>query len=379
MTAEFGSIPNVTVAVTGQVYSGQSTWATNGSGNWGTITGTGANAFGLNWGAGQGSPGLDPSYTNTDTATFGSSLTSGTAVINTNGANISLKAITFDNANASYAIVQSVNSLPITLQGSGTNSSLVSVLAGSHVIQSKLILASTVDVNVAAGAALTVNNAILNGAGGRNYTLDKLGAGTLYLNGTNSYTGGTVVEAGTLSGNGSVTGLVALQSGAMLAAGSEADAFGVFTVGSLAMDFGSKTMLQISGTTAGIDYDQIAIAGGSLTYGGELALTLSGSYALGTSFSLFDGFATHYGTLTDVTLSTPADSVYNGLTFTKSVFGTDVVWWTNPNTSGQSLKFTEATGTLVVVPEPSTIVIASIGVALAGLWRFRRRKAATQA
>ena len=96
VAAEFGSIPNVAVAVSGQVYSGQSTWATNGSGNWGTITGTGANAFGLNWGAGQGSPGLDPSYTNTDTATFGSSLTSGTAVINTNGANISLKALTFD-------------------------------------------------------------------------------------------------------------------------------------------------------------------------------------------------------------------------------------------------------------------------------------------
>jgi autotransporter-associated beta strand protein len=255
---------------------------------------------------------------------------------------------------------------------------LVSVLAGSHVIQSRLILASTVDVNVAAGSALTVNDAILNGAGGRNYTLDKLGSGTLYLNGTNAYAGGTVVSAGTLSGNGSVTGLVALQSGAMLAAGSEADAFGVFTLGSLAMDVGSKTMLQISGTNAGIDYDQIAFTGGSLTYGGELALTLSGSYALGTSFSLFEGFATHYGTLTDVTLSTAAESVYNGLTFSKSVFDSQVVWWTQPNSSGQSLKFTEATGALVVVPEPSTIVIASIGAALAGLWRVRRRKAATQ-
>jgi len=56
-----------------------------------------------------------------------------------------------------------------------------------------------------------------------------------------------------------------------------------------------------------------------------------------------------------------------------------VVWWTNANSSGQSLKFAEATGNLIVVPEPSTIVIASIGAAMAGLWRFRRRKSATQA
>jgi hypothetical protein len=82
VTAEFGSIPNVTVAVTGQVYSGQSTWNTDSGGNWGTIAGSGQNAFGANWGDNQGSPGLDPSYTNTDRATFGSALTSGTAVVN---------------------------------------------------------------------------------------------------------------------------------------------------------------------------------------------------------------------------------------------------------------------------------------------------------
>ena len=145
------------------------------------------------------------------------------------------------------------------------------------------------------------------------------------------------------------------------------------------MDVGSKTMLQISGTTAGTDYDQVALSNGSLTYNGELALSFSGSYALGTSFSLFDGFSTHFGELDSVTLTTPVDSVYNGLAFTKSVFDGEVVWWTQPNTSGQSLKFEQATGNLIVVPEPSTIVIASIGVALAGLWRARRRKAATQA
>jgi hypothetical protein len=152
----------------------------------------------------------------------------------------------------------------------------------------------------------------------------------------------------------------------------------VFEVGSLTLEAGSRTSLLISGTIAGTDYDQIATGGGSLTYGGILDLTLSGSYALGTTFSLFEGFASHFGTLTDVMLSTSLDSPYSGLTFSRSVFDSQVVWWTQANISGQSLKFTEGTGTLVVVPEPSTIVIASIGVALAGLWRVRRRKAATQ-
>jgi autotransporter-associated beta strand protein len=371
VTAEFGSIPNVTVAVTGQVYSGQATWNTNGSGNWGTIAGAGVNAFGLNWGANQGSPGLDPSYTNTDTATFGSSLTSGTAVISTNGANISLKAMTFNNANASYTILQSGGSSPIGLVGSGTNSSAINAVAGSHTINSNLSLGSALVVDVSAGASLTLNNAISGTSS--DYSLTKAGVGTLYLNGDNSYLGGTIVEAGTLRGVGSVAGLMTVRNGAEFAVGQEA-AFGVFEVGALTLEAGSRTSLLISGTTAGTDYDQIASAGGSLSYGGILDLTLSGSYALGTSFSLFEGFASHFGTLTDVMLSTSLDSPYSGLTFSKSVFGTDVVWWTNANTSGQSLKFTEGTGTLVVVPEPSTVVIASIGAALAGLWRMRRRK-----
>jgi hypothetical protein len=372
VTAELGSIPNVSVAVTGQVYSGQSTWATNGSGNWGTIAGTGQNAFGLNWGANQGSPGLDPSYANTDTATFGSSLTSGTAVIRTSGANISLKAMTFNNANASYTILQSGGSGPIAMVGSGTNASAVSAVAGSHTINSNMHLGSTMTVDVSGGAALTINNTISGTS--PNYSLNKAGLGTLLLNGDNTYLGGTVIEAGTLRGVGSVAGLMTVRGGATFAVGAE-DAFGVFEVGSLVMEHLARTSLLISGTTAGTNFDQIASAGGSLTYGGILDLTLSGSYSLGTTFSLFEGFATHFGTLTNVNLTTPADSPYNGLAFTRSAFGTDVVWWTNPNSSGQSLKFVEATGALIVVPEPSTIVIASIGAALAGLWRMRRRKA----
>jgi autotransporter-associated beta strand protein len=106
--------------------------------------------------------------------------------------------------------------------------------------------------------------------------LNKTGLGTLYLNGQNSYLGGTVIEAGTLRGVGSVAGLMTVRNGAEFAVGQEA-AFGVFEVGALTLEAGSRTSLLISGTTAGTDYDQIASAGGALSYGGTLDLTLSGS------------------------------------------------------------------------------------------------------
>jgi len=232
-------------------------------------------------------------------------------------------------------------------------------------------------VDVSAGAALTISNTISGISS--DYSLIKAGAGTLFMNAVNTYSGNTVVNAGTLSGVGTIAGPVSIQDGATLAVGADADAFGVLTLGSLYLTDGSKTSLQISGTTAGTNYDQIALPGGSLTYNGTLELSLSGSYALGTEFRLFKDFTSSFGSLDGVTLTTPSDSPYYGLAFSKSIFGGNVVWWTQPNASGQSLKFEQVSGALIVVPEPSTIVIASIGAALAGLWRLRRRKSTPQA
>lgn len=66
------------------------------------------------------------------------------------------------------------------------------------------------------------------------------------------------------------------------------------TVGSLNLNSGATTNLSVTGTTAGSLFDQVAFSGGSpsLTYGGLLNLTLSGSYADQTSFGLFSGWST---------------------------------------------------------------------------------------
>ena len=88
------------------------------------------------------------------------------------------------------------------LYGSGTNAltlsaisgvALVTVSAGSQTIAAPLMLASSVDFAPASGTLLTLSGAI-GGTGALSLT----DAGTLILSGTNNYTGGTTVEAGTL-------------------------------------------------------------------------------------------------------------------------------------------------------------------------------------
>ena len=90
------------------------------------------------------------------------------------------------------------------VQGRGTNFltlgatsgvALVTVSAGSHTIAAPLVLAGSVDFAPASGTQLTISGAI-SGTGGLSLT----DTGTLILCGTNSYSGGTTVSAGTLQG-----------------------------------------------------------------------------------------------------------------------------------------------------------------------------------
>ena len=76
------------------------TWATDGGGSWGTAT----SGFGVNWGSGEGSPGVDAVFRSTDTATFGGAVTSGVATVTLDGANPSLREIVFDDALGGYVI-----------------------------------------------------------------------------------------------------------------------------------------------------------------------------------------------------------------------------------------------------------------------------------
>jgi len=242
----------------------------------------------------------------------------------------------------------------------------------------------------------SVNGGIVNVAfGGKNIYV---------LNAASSYTGSTAVVSsvlvngtlasptvtvsstagigGSLGGSGLISGTLSVFSGGSFAPGGTAsgstltDSIATITLGSLALNSGATTSLSVTGTTPGIlnGFDQVAFTGGSssLTYGGFLNLTLSGSYANDTTFDLFSGFTSQGGDFTSIALSA-LGTPYQGLTFSGPTGG---VWETNKNGSGQSLKFDQSTGALVIVPEPSTYAMVLAGLACGGYSLARRRKRA---
>lgn len=110
--------------------------------------------------------------------------------------------------------------------GAGTNNSItlggttptVTSGAGAVVSNLDLILTANTGFNIGAGG-FTQNYVVSDGGGG--FSLTKTGAGTLTLGATNTYTGGTTVNNGTLAlarggGAGAVRGVVTVNSGATL-------------------------------------------------------------------------------------------------------------------------------------------------------------------
>lgn len=209
----------------------------------------------------------------------------------------------------------------------------------------------------------------------------KVGTGAWTLSGTSTYTGATTVSAGSLlvdglisnsavtvgsagllGGNGTLAGTVAV-SGTL----SPGSSIGLLTLGTLTLNAPATTLLEVaSAGTRGIDYDAIDVTGLSgLTYGGTLAIAFGGSeLPQGSLLNLF-GFT-----------GTPSSSLA-AVTSTGFYSGT----WANLGggdwqiTSGTSVAtFSQATGVLSVVPEPSTTavaILASFGIV--ALMRRRSR------
>ena len=298
---------------------------------------------------------------------------SGTAIIQANGSS----NVTFSNSTFNTAVPAVTTPTSLTLSGGGAGNAGTQTING--VIQDNSG-SGTVGVNI--GATTTTNVWVLKGDNTYTGATSVAVGGKLLLDGSLSSSSATT-SSGYLGGSGTFGGSVSILSGTLSPGGTSTsggviyDSIAKLTVGSLSLGSTAVTQMTVSGSTAGL-FDQIAVSGGAISYGGTLALTLSGSYADQTTFGLFSGFGSHSGDLSGVTLSA-AGSPYAGLSFSIGpVDGGD--WYTGWTAGNQRLKFSESTGTLTVVPEPSTIVFAGIGMAMFGwsTWTRKRAKARRQ-
>ena len=212
--------------------------------------------------------------------------------------------------------------------------------------------------------SVTSGNLILDGTG---VTIDvtAIAGSTISLNSTPAMTNLTIGAGGALAG------LPTRDPGTFFSASG---------TGELDLKNGSTTTFAVAGASpgagdGGINYDQFAVDG-NMKFGGTLnidwAQVGSSTFDNYTTFNLFDG-AAYVGNFSTVSLQGGL-APYDTLTF--SQFGTE--WSTQPfvGAGGQSqwLVFQAQSGNLVVVPEPSTIVFAGLGVAMSGwtMWKKRR-------
>jgi fibronectin-binding autotransporter adhesin len=245
--------------------------------------------------------------------------------------------------------------------------------------------------DVASGQSETQTQQGANASIDSALSVTKTGAGTVVMNGTNTYSAATSVNAGTmevtgsitnsavtvnnggtLAGTGSILQFATINAGGTLSPGA-AGSTGILSLGGLSLDATGTTVISLAdtGTTPGTDFDQVSILGsGSLGYGGTLNLAGSNidSAVEGTTYQLFSFSGTPTGSFSSLTA---LGGNYAGITWSGPTGG---VWTSTAGTGGSYLTFTEGTGTLAVVPEPSTFALVAFA-GVAGLAAaIRRRK-----
>jgi len=184
--------------------------------------------------------------------------------------------------------------------GNGGKAGSVTLIAGA-ILNDGAIIADFTDVATLAAA--------IGGTG----TLTKRGAGTLTLTGANTYTGGTTVSGGKLVVNGSVTGTVTLNGGALGGSGTVGAVFanaggtvapgnsiGTLTVaGNVAFASGSTYQVEIN--PAGQSDKVVASGTATITGGTVQVLAERGTYAASTSYTILTAGGGVVGRFADVT------------------------------------------------------------------------------
>ncbi len=217
----------------------------------------------------------------------------------------------------------------------------------------------TVRLTSAAGAAatsdLTVSGGNFGGSfsdGGGSLAVTKTGGGTLRLDGVSTHSGLTDVQGGTLSGTGSLAGSLRIRDGAAISPGNLTGSFSLG--GSFTQDFGSVYLAQIANPSS-MDLVSLFGAGGQIAFDGTLKVALLDGFApaLGDAFDVFDWTA-GYTVSGNPDFDLPALSA--GLSWSTSSFLAD--------------------GSISVIPEPSSLLLAGMSCLLLARRSPQRRACA---
>ena len=262
----------------------------------------------------------------------------------------------------------------------GGGSSTLSLAGGTLDMQSHNIGSAGNKIDTLTLASGTLKNVGEINGGGAGGAISKTTAGTLTIDGVNTYTGATNVNAGKLLVEGSILSFVTVNDTATLGGKGTVGGLTVNAGGTLAtgnspgqlivngnVTLGGTDAVEINGPVAGTDYDQLVV-NGTVGLGGTLAVTT--------------GFSTSPDPVNDkfwILLNDGTDALTG--TFSNYADGAEVF-----NESGNSwtihygAEFDSNTLSggndvvIAVVPEPATMLMLIIAAGLCLMFKRKRDK-----
>lgn len=254
--------------------------------------------------------------------------------------------------------------------------------------------AQTVTLNPGIGDAFTLGSVLADASGSITNSVLKTGSGTTVLSQTNTYTGATNVNVGTLvingststssavtvangatlGGSGAIGGSVTVQGGGTFAPGSSIESI---ATGNLALLASATFAQEIDKSVAsGISGDLTATTGSlSITSGAILTLTelgTSGAWGVGNTITLI-GYSTgtwNGGLFTYLGNTLNDDSTFNfsGIDWTFDY--NDLTAGDNYNSDLSAFTGSAKYVTMTAIPEPRAALLGGIGL----LMLLRRRR-----
>ena len=346
LTMAAGTLTATTINMATKTGTGAPTLTSTLNQNGGTVTAD-AIIFGSDSGTNNTTPVLRPTYNLLGGTLYASTIQIGGGAFS----NTSVRTL-----NISNATVRNIAGSDLTI--SSTNDTAAGRINVNLTGPSTFAADSGRTITIGTGAPVSGTGA-----------LTKVGAGSLILNGANTYAGGTAVNEGTLTVNNATssatgTGALTISNGATLNGsgiiGGATTVSGFLNPGnspgditfndSLLLNSTATLTIEITGINVGA-FDRVLGAGtNTFTFGGTLALVNTGYTAtLGDTVTIFDNWGSFGGLFDNIT----GTDLGGGLSWDTSNLGT--------------------TGTIEVVPEPGTYALLALAAAGFGAHVLRRR------